>query len=320
MSKGQFVGLRFGAAAVVVAVLGWVGCSQWEGVQIQESSLVSPNGAITQGADEMRTNWYPDQPGLDPAIVGGPNFKRLFKTTLPLSPGEKVLAQPLVTNGKVFIVTEQNNLYLLDAVTGAITASRSLGAGFDAQGNLGCGDITPAVGITGTPVIDNSTNTAYFFSKGASGAYTFHAVDAGTLAEKTGFPVTISGAAQNLPSLTFDSVHAHQRPGLLLMGGVVYGAFASHCDIGAYQGWIIGVSTAGVIKTRFTTEGVAGGKGSGIWMSGSGLSSDGAGQILFATGNAVGGNPTYPAPIASNAPPASSRRPWRAPWSRPTAA
>src|SRR5450432_3275458 len=304
MSKGQLVGsVRWLGAAFVAAAFAWIGCDQWEGVQIQESNLVSPNGAITQGADEARTNWYPDQPGLDPAIVAGPNFKRIFKTALPLSAGEKVLAQPLVANGKVFIATEQNNLYLLDGVTGAITASRALGAGYNASGNLGCGDIGPAVGITGTPVIDNATNTAYVVSKASSGTQTMHAIDltSGSLADKGGFPVTLSGAAQNQPSVSFDPVHNHQRPGLLLMGGVVYAAFSSHCDNRPYHGFIFGVSTAGAIKARYTDDS---GEGAGIWMSGAGLASDGAGQILFATGNGYAAN-TYPAPIASNAPPAT---------------
>ncbi|MDB4980727.1 MAG: hypothetical protein JWM82_1479 [Myxococcales bacterium] len=301
MSKGQFGSIRGVAAVVVAAAVAWVGCNQWQGVELTESSLVSPNGATTEGGDEMRSHWYNDQPGLDPAIVGGPNFKRLFRTALPAGATDKALAQPLVLNssGKVFVVTEGNNLYLLDPVSGAITNSRSLGAGFDTS-PLGCGDIQPTVGITGTPVVDTSSNTAYFFSKSSAGVYTLHAVDAATLAEKGGFPVTISGAAQNAPAISFDSTDAHQRPGLLLMGGVVYGAFASHCDHRPYRGWIIGVSTAGVIKTRFSTETV--GEGAGIWMSGTGLMSDGAGQIVFATGNGYAAN-TYPAPLASNAPP-----------------
>jgi Malectin domain/F5/8 type C domain/Abnormal spindle-like microcephaly-assoc'd, ASPM-SPD-2-Hydin len=307
MSKGQLRGSIRGVGAVsalsLAAAVAWVGCNQWQGVEMTESNLVSPNGAITQGGDEMRTNWFPDQPGLDPAIVAGPNFKQLFKTALA-STTEKVLAQPLVVNGKVLIASEDNNLYLLDAVTGAITASRQLGAGYDASGALGCGDISPRVGITGTPVIDTSSNTAYFFSKSSGGVYTLHAVDAGSLAEKGGFPVTISGTAQNDGTKTFDSTHAHQRPGLLLMGGVVYGAFASHCDHSPYVGWIIGVTTAGVIKTRFATS-AGTGSGDGIWMSGSGLSSDGAGNILFATGNPQGQSPAFPATIASNTPPAN---------------
>jgi hypothetical protein len=305
MLKGhvKVIGVIGGVVLAIGLVIG--GCKDWQGIEIESSNLVSPNGAITQGADESRSNWYSDQPGLDPSIVGGPNFKQLFNTTLP-SAGEQVLAQPLVYNGKVLIVTEANNLYLLDANTGAVTTSRSLGAGYNASGALGCGDITPTVGITGTPVIDTSSSTAYFFSKSSGGTYTLHAVDAGTLAEKSGFPVTISGTAQNDSTKTFNSTDAHQRPGLLLMGGVVYGAFASHCDHTPYVGWIIGVTTAGVIKTRFATSAGAG-SGDGIWMSGSGLASDGAGNILFATGNPQGASPAWPSSggIASNAPPAN---------------
>ena len=309
MSKGKFrvLGYLGGAALLVGAVIG--GCNQWQGVQMEEGNLVTANGTITQGADEARTNWYPDQPGLDPSIVGGPNFKQLFATQLKV-PGTQtsdtsiIQAQPLVVNGKILIVNQENNIFLLDAVSGAIVASRALGGAFDASGGLGCGDIQPHVGISGTPVIDNAANTAYFFSKATSGAYTLHAVDTGTLAEKSGFPVTISGTAQNDSTKTFNSTDAHQRAGLLLMNGVVYGGFASHCDHTPYVGWIIGVSTAGVIKARFATS-AGTGSGDGIWMSGSGLSSDGSGSILFATGNPQGASPTFPATIASNAPPAN---------------
>jgi hypothetical protein len=65
-----------------------------------------------------------------------------------------------------------------------------------------CNDISGTVGITGTPVIDASTNTVYFWVKsynaqGASGwqngAYKFHAVDASTLVERDGFPTSIEG-------------------------------------------------------------------------------------------------------------------------------
>ena len=292
------------AVALASAALAAAGCHGWNGVSIQESNLVSPNGAVTQAGDESRAGWYPDQAGLDPAIVGGANFGRLFETALPLTPGEQVLAQPLVYNGQVLVATESNDLYLLDAVTGVITASRALGPAYDASGGVGCGDIKPTVGITGTPVLDTSTGTAYFFSKSSAGVWTFHAVDAATLAERAGFPVPISGAAQNEPTHTFDGVHQHQRPGLLLMGGVVYGGFGAHCDIGTYRGWIVGVSTSGQITAMFSTEQGTGtaGKGAGVWMSGGGLASDGAGNILFSTGNGYNAN-VYPNPIPGNTDP-----------------
>jgi fibronectin type 3 domain-containing protein len=297
---------RARAVALTVAALAAVaGCKGWQGVSLEQRNLVSPNGAVTQAGDEARTGWYPDQAGLDPAIVGGANFGRLFKTALTLTPGEQVLAQPLVWNGQVLVATESNNLYLLDAVTGAITTSRALGAAYDASGGLGCGDIKPTVGITGTPVIDTSSGTAYFFSKSSAGVWTFYAVDAGTLADRAGFPVTIGGTAQNEPTHVFDGVHQHQRPGLLLMNGVVYAGFGAHCDIGTYRGWIVGVSTTtGQITTLFSTEKGSGanGKGAGVWMSGGGLASDGAGTILFSTGNGYNTN-VYPNPIPGNSDP-----------------
>src|ERR1700733_6283899 len=94
--------------ALLASVALTPGCSQKPGPNIESRSvdLVSPNNAITQAGDESRTGWFPDQPGLDPATVGGPNFKRLFKTALPLTPGEQVLAQPLVYGGKVLVATE----------------------------------------------------------------------------------------------------------------------------------------------------------------------------------------------------------------------
>ncbi|HVU51857.1 MAG TPA: discoidin domain-containing protein [Polyangia bacterium] len=299
--------VRARAVALAAAALAAAGCNAWPGVTLEERSLVSPNGAVTQAGDEARTGWYPDQPGLDPAIVGGASFGRLFKTALTLTPGEQVLAQPLVYNGRVFVATEANDLYLLDPVTGAITSSRALGAAFDAThlpNGMSCGDITPTVGITGTPVIDTSTATAYFFSKSSAGVWTLHGVDATTLAERSGFPVTIAGAAQNEPSQTFNGAYQHQRPGLLLMNGVVYGGFGAHCDIGPYQGWIVGVSTSGHITAMFSTEKGTGaaGRGAGVWMSGGGLASDGAGSILFSTGNGYNAN-VYPSPVPTNTDP-----------------
>ena len=115
-------------------------------------------------------------------------------------------------------------------------------------------------------------------------------------------PVAITGAAQNDASATFVDRLELQRPGLLLMNGVVYAAFGAHCDDGAYRGWVIGVSTTGAVKARFSTVAntPSATAGNGIWMSGGGLASDGAGRIFFATGNGVG---TEPGPIVSNAPP-----------------
>jgi hypothetical protein len=255
---------------------------------------LSAGGAITNAADTLRTGWYPDQAALAPDIVGGGTFTQAFSTPVD----GQVYAQPLVSGGTVFVVTESNHVYALDAGTGAVQASRALdGTPFNPQ-DVQCGDLLPTVGVTGTPVIDASTSTAYFFAKtyasGSTGpaVWNAHAVDVLSLQERPGFPVLVQGTASNDPAATFDGTVQHQRPGLLLMNGVVYAGFGAHCDHGAYRGWIAGVTTAGQLAALWTDE--AGGAQAGIWQGNGGLVSDGPGEILFATGN--GDIPAAPAP------------------------
>jgi hypothetical protein len=256
---------------------------------------LAPGGVITNANDALRTGWYPDQAALAPDIVAGSSFTQLFSTPVD----GQVYAQPLVSGGTVFVVTESNHMYALDAGTGAVQASRALaGTPFNPQ-DVSCADLLPSIGVTGTPVIDAATNTAYFYAKtyatGASGpaAWNMHAVDVSTLAERTGFPVAIAGAAANDPSVTFNPSTQHQRPGLLLLNGVVYAGFGAHCDHGTYQGWIVGVSTGGQLQTMWSDE-TGGGTAAGIWQGCGGLVSDGSGQILFSTGN--GSVPAGPKP------------------------
>jgi hypothetical protein len=161
--------------------------------------------------------------------------------------------------------------------------------------------------MTGTPVIDPRTRTAYFFAKkylpGRAGptkddaAWFAHAVDVDTLVERPGFPLRIEGAAQNDPEVTFTAFEHLQRPGLLYMNGVVYAGFGGLCDLDDYRGWVIGVGTDGRIRTMFATEaGPRKVKGAGIWQSGGGLVSDGPGRIFFITGNGYSNALTDPTP------------------------
>jgi hypothetical protein len=268
-----------------------------ESVATQVAPLtIAAATVITNAADNLRTGWYPDQAALAPDTVAGSNFGQLFSTAL----NGQIYAQPLVSGGTVFVVTETDNVYALDASTGAIQASLTLpGTPFN-PADVGCSDILPAIGITGTPVIDSSTNTAYFFAKtyasGSSGpaVWSAHALDVNTLQERTGFPVAVVGAAANDPTSVFEAAHQHQRTGVLLMNGVLYAGFGSHCDAPPYRGWVAAVTTTGQLKTLWTSEVGAASSEGGIWGGGAGLVSDGAGQILFATGN--GTSSLTPAP------------------------
>jgi MYXO-CTERM domain-containing protein len=296
-----------GAGGALLLYFAAAGCSnskETEAARLEPvakiaSRVLSSN--VTLAGDEQRTGWYPNQPRLSPAVVLGGAFGQLFSAKVT----GQVYAQPLVIDDTLFVATETNDLYGLDPETGLVHWTRNLGGPWNPQ-DIGCSDLLPTVGVTGTPVIDSTTNTAYLLSKvyatGTSGAamWLAHAVDLSTGAERPNFPVQVQGTASNDPTRTFDATHESQRPGLLLMDGVVYAAFAAHCDRGPWAGWVAGIGTEGAMRTLWITHAAGNGaSGGGIWQSGGGLVSDGPGQILFSTGN--GGAPK--GPIAGNNPP-----------------
>lgn len=244
----------------------------------------------TQGVDNLRTNWDPNESGLSPAVVQSSAFGTLFATQLD----GQIYAQPLVVGDQVIAVTESNTAYGLDRTTGAIEWSRNYGPAWPAAA-LRCGDLTPDIGATATPVYDSAGHAVYFTTKVDDGTSThrnpqwlMHAVDPASGTELPGWPVTIAGRAANDPSVSFDPYYEQQRPGLLLMGGVVYAGFGGHCDARPYRGYVVGVSTTEhSITSIWATETGAGVSGAGIWQSGGGLVSDGDGRIFFSTGNGI---------------------------------
>ena len=258
------------------------------------------SSGITNSSDDLRTGWYPNNSTLTPQLVSGGTFGQLWSSSLE----GQITAQPLLAEGTLLIETEKDKAYGLDPATGGVKWTKSLGTPWNPS-DIGCGDITPSIGTVSTPVVDPATNIAYMthktYASGTSGPARWYmdAISVATGAEQPGFPVEIAGAAQNAPSQAFNPTIEMNRPGLLLMEGVVYAAFGSHCDFSNWKGWIFGVSTAGKITARYTDDATE--TGAGIWQSGAGLTSDGPGTILFSTGN--GGAPSTPAPGTS--PPAN---------------
>ncbi|HET9156163.1 MAG TPA: hypothetical protein VFN91_05810, partial [Myxococcaceae bacterium] len=241
--------------------------------------------ALGAGGDDLRSGWYPTQPNLAPARVSAPDFGQLFDTPITGA----VQAQPLLVNGRLLVVTESNDVYSLDPVTGAVLAHRTLHVPWN-PADVNCIPLSPAVGIMSTPVVDEASGTAYLMAKtyvsGSSGAaaYWAHAVDVLTLAERPGFPVQIQGSADNVSGVPFDAKQHLQRAGLILLDGVVYAAFAGNCDIQPWKGWVFGVSTAGQITARWAAvDGSA--LGAGIWQTGGAPLVDGPGTFVVTTGN-----------------------------------
>jgi hypothetical protein len=253
--------------------------------------------SLTNSGGDLRTGWYPNEPSITPELLSSGTFGQLWSAPV----NGQVYAQPLLHDGTLFVATEQNNLYGLNPKTGAREWSKNLGEPWW-PGEIGCDDLYPEVGVTSTPVIDGETNVAYLTYKTyrkakAEPEWFMDAVNVSTGAQEPGFPVQLTGTAQNAPGQEFKPETQLQRPGLLLMEGVVYAAFGSDCDAEPWDGWVFGVSTGGEVKARWVSDET--GYGAGIWQSGSGLNSYGPGTILLSTGN--GGAPTKPA--AGNTPP-----------------
>ena len=236
---------------------------------------------VTASLDNLRTGWDPNEPGLSPAVVGGGTFKQLFKTTV----NGQVYAQPVVVGSTVIVATENDWVYGLDAATGAVQWKTSLGTPYNITT---CSDLTPHIGVTGTPVYDPDTGDVYLFgqtvSSGSPHWYLFGiSASTGAIAMKR----LISGTPTNDSHFTFHPAYQMPRTGVLLMNGSVYAGFASHCDHNSYVGFVAGVNVSTGARTLWADEsGVTEDKG-GIWQGGGGVMSDGPGRIFVTSGNGV---------------------------------
>ena len=210
-------------------------------------------------SDNSSTGWYPNEPLLSPANVTGGDFGELFDTQL----NGEVYAQPLVSQPTVLAVTENDYAYGLNSTTGAIEWQDNFGPQANPLASIGCGDVGNSLGITGTPVIDPSTGIAYFVAgkdSGTGGAtqWFMEAVNVQTGAMAPGWPaggVPIEGSADNNSGTVFNGEWQTQRPGLVLINGVVYAAFGSQCDYGNWEGWLVGVSeSTASITTMWSSE------------------------------------------------------------------
>jgi hypothetical protein len=216
----------------------------------------------------------------------------------------KIDAQPLYLAGfnvigtatnVLYMATEHDSLYAFNADTGTqIWKTSLLGSGETTSDTHSCGQITPEIGITSTPVIDRAKGAIFVvgMSKDAKGAYhqRLHALNLVTGAELAGSPAEISGtypgtgANTHGGNVVFDPGQYAERAGLLLLNGTVYLAWTSHCDLGAYTGWVMAYSESTLQQTTILNLTPNGSDGS-IWMSGNGLAADSSGNIYFLDAN-----------------------------------
>ena len=263
-------------------------------------------GVFTYHNDISRTGANTQEFALNTTTVTTSTFGKLFSCTVDAA----VYAQPLwvanlMINGGahnvVFVATEKDSVYALDADSAScqILWQKPLtGTGETwvlSADESGCGDLAPNIGITGTPVIDPSTNTLYVVAKtkntaGTSYFQRLHALSLVDGSEKFSGPkdvaATVSGTGGGSSGgmLSFDAKVNAQRPAVLLENGHVIVSWASHCDFGAYHGWVMSYNASSLAQEAVWNSSPNGVLG-GIWMSGNGPAADSSGNIYFATGN-----------------------------------
>jgi hypothetical protein len=241
--------------------------------------------------DLSRTGANLEETVLTPANVIESQFGKLFSQSVD----GKVYAQPLYVSGLtiggqtrnvIFVCTDNNSVYAFDADNGSDAAlwHVNLGTPVPSSDVGSCSDMSPQIGITGTPAIDKAGGTIYLDAKTtSSGGYfqKLHALDLTTGAEKFGGAVTISGSVNGK---TFSAQRQHQRPGLVLLNGVVYLAFGSHCDMETYYGWLIGYNMTNLQQVTIFNTTPIGSEGA-IWSSGMAPAVDASGHIYVMVGN-----------------------------------
>jgi FG-GAP-like repeat len=275
---------------------------------------------LTYHNDNARTGWNPNEVTLTPSNVNANSFG--LKFNLPVD--GKVDAQPLyVSNAPVYsggafagnhdlviVATEHSTVYAFDANTGALYWRTSLlGSGETPSDDRGCSQVTPEIGITATPVIDRTSGingangTIYVVAMSKAPGPIYHQrLHALSLA--TGQGVGLVEIQASYPGsgphndghgqVIFDPRAYKERPGLLLLNGIVYTAWSSHCDIAPYTSWIIGYNETTLAKVSVlncdpngppNNTFLSDGSGNAFWNSGAGPAADANGNIYALSAN-----------------------------------
>jgi len=265
-------------------------------------------GTFTYHNDNSRTGQNLNEIALAPSRVNQTQFGKLFSYTVD----GYAYAQPLyVANLNIpgqgfhnilYVATQHDSVYAFDADGKVVTPLWRVSFINPAAGittipssdiPFGCSDIQPEIGITGTPVIDPASSTLYVVAKTKENGLYFqrlHALDIVTGAEKFGGPVVIqasvpgAGGGSQGGTVAFNPLLENQREGLLLSQGIVYVAFASHCDTPFYHGWVIGYD-ATTLQRSVVFNSTPNGSDGGIWQSGCPPAADASGNLYVISGN-----------------------------------
>jgi len=273
----------------------------------------APNSAqdvLTYHGDNLRTGWFSAESQLTVSNVIAGSFGLLKTVVLdgrvdaePLYVSQQTIVNKGVHN-VVYVETENNSVYAIDADNGAILWHKRFGNPVPYSYKNFDDNVFPVMGILSTPVIDRTLGYLYFVNDAYNGtvdAFHLHAIalSSGKNALK---PVTIKTSTRLADGTIwkFNPKYHLQRPGILEANGAIYVAFGSNGDINPDQsrGTIVRYDAASLLQLggdvtdtlSFNTNSYF---LSSIWQSGYGPAADASGGIYFSTGNSDPGTPSY---------------------------
>jgi hypothetical protein len=227
-----------------------------------------PSTGGTAAAETWTTyGGSPSRASVAPGAPASPSLQRRFSRSVD---GE-VYAQPLISDGRIYVATENNTVYAF-TTAGKLVWKQNLGAPVPG-GDLPCGNISPS-GITGTPVIAGGRIFAVAFL-GSSHTHVLFGLD------------LASGSVAVRANIDPPDPTVHQQRGALLaMNGRVYVPYGGlYGDCGPYRGYVISTTESGSGRTAYANPATQ----AGIWAP-AGISEQ-SGTLLVGTGN--GGGSTF---------------------------
>jgi outer membrane protein assembly factor BamB len=211
----------------------------------------------------------------------------------------QLYGEPLVADGRVVAATENDTVYVLAARSGRVLWKRHLAKPVPSH-DLPCGDISPEVGITGTPVIDLTRHEIFVDADTLTSG---PSASGGVEASHRLFGLNLlSGKVEldesAMPKAGEDQLAQLQRPGLALDHGyvvVAYGQNTGDCPgpNGPAHGYVVSIPEHGGSLHYFQ---IGSGRDRGaVWMGGSSPVVDPHGNVYVASadGYDLGGGQRY---------------------------
>jgi hypothetical protein len=246
-------------------------------------------GNLSWRNDSGLTGQNRQELALSPAMLAAGAFGKISSCAVD----GQIYAQPLYVanltiggqvHNVVYVATEHDTVYAFDAdavpcqtIWKRNFLSDVLGITPVPAADIPGSDITPEIGITGTPVIDRASGTLYLVARteesGLFGQGYFqrlHALDIVSGSEKFDGPVALLASAPCGPRIStaacgdgndgsdhipfdrpFDQPLENQRAGLQLINGKVYIAFTGHDPTSGFHGWLLVYDAATLTQADF---------------------------------------------------------------------